>query len=693
MPQPPPRPRRLLTALGLGLGAALLALVAGRLPLLATVDWKLYDQHVRWTADPSQARRDIVTVAIDESSIRRLEPVVGRWPWPRLVHATVVDFLARAPARVVAYDVLFTEQDRRGAFAVGGASWTGAESDQALADAVARANNVVLLADVTFEGLEPGTHDTTQAGTPAAPVPPAAAGPALDDTFEERPEPLWPFPALAQAARAFGHNYQVLDPDGPIRRMVPFVRHPRGFLPALPVAAWAVAEGVPTDQIRLDGDALLVGTRRVPLLLEQLPRFAEARDSSPRVGRRVLVDFRGPPVLADGRSTTYREYSFYDLFYSEQQLLAGEQPFVDPATFRDATVIVGVTAAGLHDVFAVPFGAGGRMSGAQLHANVVDQLETGRFRRPAAWVTIATTTVVLSLLVGSAFVFVGVRGGALALAGLLAGLGVLSYSRFVNGLWIPLVTPLLGLAAAGIAGLAYQYLVEGREKRAVKRLFSRYVSKDVYEQVLANPALAELGGSRRQMSVLFSDIRGFTSLTERGEPEALVAQLNEYFSAMVEVVFAHRGTLDKFVGDMVMALFGAPVEDADHADHAVQAALAMVAHLDALNTRWAAEGRTPLGIGIGVNSGEMIAGNIGAEKYPQLHGDRRPREPGLPAGVPQQGLRHVDYHQRVHEAAAEGLLRPAPARGRRRQGQERARSHLGSAPARGPVNLTRGLTA
>jgi adenylate cyclase len=169
----------------------------------------------------------------------------------------------------------------------------------------------------------------------------------------------------------------------------------------------------------------------------------------------------------------------------------------------------------------------------------------------------------------------------------------------------------VGLAIG--AEFAWQYLVEGREKRRVKRLFSRYVSKDVFDQLMTDPSRAALGGARREMTVLFSDVRGFTALTERGAPEAIVGQLNEYFSRMVEVVFANHGTVDKFVGDLVMALFGAPLDDEEHADHAVKTALGMVEALHALNEKWASEGRPTLDIGIGINTGEMVAGNIGSE--------------------------------------------------------------------------------
>jgi adenylate cyclase len=196
---------------------------------------------------------------------------------------------------------------------------------------------------------------------------------------------------------------------------------------------------------------------------------------------------------------------------------------------------------------------------------------------------------------------------------LMAGF-MLAVTRLVGaGLWVAAVAPLAAAALALFGGVAWQYFVEGREKRKVKGLFGRYVSKDVFNHLVADPSLAKLGGQRREMSVLFSDIRGFTTASEKSTPEAVVAMLNEYFTEMTAILFRHQGTLDKFVGDMVMGLFGAPVADARHADHAVETAVEMVAGLARLNAKWVAAGRPTLDIGIGINSGEMIAGNIGSE--------------------------------------------------------------------------------
>jgi adenylate cyclase len=281
--------------------------------------------------------------------------------------------------------------------------------------------------------------------------------------------------------------------------------------------------------------------------------------------------------------------------------------------FEGKIVLIGLAVSGLSDAFSTPFGSDqGTMPGIQLHATMADNLLANRFIRPASDGVRRWTVVAAGLVVG---LLAAILPFTPAAAGtLLAASGWIWYSlaAFRGGVWVNMAQPLVTMATALFAGTAYQYFVEGAEKRLVKGLFGRYVSKDVYQQLLANPDLAVLGGRRREMTVLFSDIRGFTGVTEQGDPEALVAQLNQYFSTMVDVVFRHHGTVDKFVGDMVMALFGAPIDDDRHADHAVAAAVDMVHQLGALNRGWAAEGKPQLDIGIGVNSGEMIAGNIGS---------------------------------------------------------------------------------
>ncbi len=591
-------PRRLVIGCAIGAASAALAWTAGRTAFVRTVELKTYDYRVRLTADPASARRDIVLVNIDDGSIRRLEPQVGRWPWPRVVHSQLLDYLARAPAKVVVYDILFTER-QQGSFRIGDTEWTGAESDRALASSAARAGNVVFTADVTSgekAQLEKRGVERLRTGQPF----PADAG------FEAQPGVILPYDDLTDAAAAVGHNLAIYDADGPVRRTAPFVRVGDVGVPSLAVAAVMLAGPVPREAIRREGGTLKVGPASVPLVPSRIPNLYGPSTSA----QRMMIRYAGP-VLRDGKPT-YQDYSFYDLFYSEQQILAGEQPEVDPAVFRDKIVVIGTTAAGLHDLFTVPF-AEGSMPGMQVHANVIDNLLSERFMRP---VGAATDTVVLA---GCALA-VGLAGAALAVwpamgvaALVVLALGWSSVLLFGRGLWMEVASPVLAVALAAFGGTAYQYVVEGREKRQVKRTFSRFVSKDVYEQLVADPASARVGGARRDMSVLFADIRGFTTFTEQGRPEEVVAQLNEYFSRMVEVVFAHRGTVDKFVGDMVMALFGAPLADADHADHAVRAALGMLAALQELNARWAAAGRPALDIGIGVNSGDMVAGIIGSD--------------------------------------------------------------------------------
>ncbi len=582
----------------LALGAAGLAWLLGQLSFFETVELKSYDVRVRLTADPAKARRDIALVAIDDSSIRRLEPTVGRWPWPRLVHAEVIDFLARGPARVIVYDVLFTERDRR-TFTVGGETWTGEESDRALAASAEKAANVVLAADVTADELaqlDRTAVDVLKAGQPFE----------ADPEFEARPGVILPYEALTKAAAAVGHNLMILDPDGPVRRTAPFVRVGPVGVPSLGVAAALQSLRLGTKGVQRSGAILRVGEADAPLLDASIPSLYGPDTAA----RRMLIRFTGS-VLTGGKST-YPDFSFYDLFYAEQQIRSGQKPSIDPAVFRDKIVIIGTTAAGLSDLFTVPF-ARGKMPGMQVHANIIDNLLSHRFMQPARPITGVAILLLGALVIGVCGVFLTVWWTVVVASALLILLGAASLALGGAGIWIQVTRPVLGILLTTFGATAYQYFVEGREKRQVKQVFSRYVSRDVFNELMADPTKARLGGERREMTVLFSDIRGFTTFAEKGRAEDIVGQLNEHFTKMVGVLFRHQATVDKFVGDMVMALFGAPLADPDHADHAVSAAIEMLEALETLNAKWAAEGRPTLDIGVGVNTGEMVAGNIGSD--------------------------------------------------------------------------------
>ena len=595
--------RKLLAGLGLGTLAALLVLGwAASTDLLDRLELTTYDWRMRRAADPDSLNKNIVLVEINDSSIREMSGVFGHWPWPRLAVSFVIDYLHRAPAKVVGVDLLMPEEDKvaRYEFDEEKDAWTGRQSDSALADSVKRSGNVVMLADAVYEGLAGTRKDSGASRWSGSGFP--------GERATARPLVLGPYQALTDASAALGHNFLTFDADGPARRMAPFVQSDGKVLPSLGVAVALRAGGFVPADVSAEGAFLRIRDRRIPLVRET----AAGGDHWS-----MLIDYRAPALvkLPSGElGRPYPSYEFRHLFASEQQILLGEKPMIDPAVFKDKIVFIGATAAGLNDVFRTPISSddNGSMPGIQLHGSMADSILANRFIHPATRRARIGTILIAALSIGMLAAFLPFATAATASLSILAGWTWFTVAAFKGGLWLNLVQPLMVGGLALFFGTAYQYFVEGKEKRKVARLFGRYVSRDVYSQLMNNPDQAELGGKRREMTVLFSDIRGFTTVTERGNPEELVSQLNEYFSRMVEIVFQHKGTVDKFVGDMVMALFSAPLDDAEHADHAVQAAVDMVRVLGDLNRAWAARGMTPLDIGIGVNSGDMIAGNIGS---------------------------------------------------------------------------------
>ncbi|MDB4949348.1 MAG: cyaA [Gemmatimonadetes bacterium] len=554
-------------------------------PGMREAELQSYDLRMRNSA-PAAANRDIVIVAIDDRSMEALGPRLGQWPWPRFAYARALDFLRSARVKQVVFDLAFAEPDlvRQG-------------SDAELADAIAQAGNVVLPialhagdADRERRARE-AEGDTSTAYLPRFAVPSAPGSLALPELARVTAVPL---PAFGGPALALGSMNLFSDPeDGATRRADLLYRHDGRLYPALAVAAARIANPARFGgAVKVERDRLTIGSVAVPL-----------------TDGRMLIRWRGP--FLEGKRETYRVIPFSLVTNSYEQVARGDAPDVDPASLAGKTVFVATTAAGLLDLRVTPFG---QAPGVLMHAAMLDDLlQYGWIVRAPRAANVAFV-VAVALLAGAAVTLLGsALAEALAAAAVLLASLAAAHLAFRAGIWLDLVAPLTGGALAAVGGMVANYMTEGRDKRRVREMFSRYVSPEYVRQLADEHRGLRLGGQRIPLTLLFSDIRGFTTISETYPPEVVVEVLNEYLARMSEVVFRHGGTLDKFIGDAVMAFWGAPLPVADHARRAAETALDMVDELERLNARWEAEGRPiRIDIGIGINTGEAIVGNIGS---------------------------------------------------------------------------------
>jgi adenylate cyclase len=576
--------------------------------LVRNVEAKLLDLRFQLRGIQSPAA-PVVVVLIDDRSIAEL----GRWPWSRQRFSEMVRRLHTAGARVIAFDLLFSEaqtnpthealQAMRQALAAlypasSEAAWqalqqvlrtlpAAADADAEFATTVQAAGNVLLAFsfDVATSAAPP--RDTAAA-------PPFLGQAAYRTIRRPEPEPPWlplvatdvltPIAPLAQAARALGHVRVAFDTDGTPRYEYPIVPYQDAYYPSFALQAARLYLGLaPEDMALTFGQGI------------QLGDLAVATDEA----MRLLVNYYGPPG-------TFPTYSFADVL---QDRLPGN-------TFRDQIVLIGAGAAGLGDTVVTPYTAA--LSGVERQATVIANVLRGEAlqRRNATALLDLACMAGLGLLLSCLSARLPRLWGtllALLLAGGYLALNFLAFTQF--GLWVHLLFPLLTIGASQGSITLYKLLTEERQKRIIRRAFQHYVDPSVVEQVAQHPERLTLGGEKRQLTVLFSDIRGFSTFAEGLAPEALVQLLNDYMSAMTQVVLAEQGMLDKYIGDAVMAVYGAPRFTPDHAYLACRTALGMLDVLHTLQPRWQAQGLPLIDIGIGINSGAMVIGNMGSAEH------------------------------------------------------------------------------
>jgi len=475
-----------------------------------------------------------------------------RQPLPRRYLADLADFLLRSGARVVAFDLVVTTPSQP-------------EDDQALV-ATARRWAAERPGALVFASLA-----VPEAGTRAYTL-------------------LPPFSPELTALLGFANA--PVGADGVVRRFTPaLTASGGGRIPALSLAALAGSTGLGAGEL-----VARLGAARATIPLpvrDEHGRLARAETSLAQLGGIPWrIDYTGPP----GAFTSFPSEPLVALARS------GTTPDADNP-FRDRIVLVGATFLESRDSFPTPTGL---MSGVEIQANMVNTLLARRTLLPPPWyLNLALLTAVC---VSISLLSLWLRPAWLALValGLVAALVAASYEAYTRGgYWLDFLAPLLGT-------LAYLQGAHWLRRRRLRSAFGQYVSPQVMDQVLRQGS--SLGGEVRRVTVLMSDLRGFTTISENLPPEVVSAMMNEYFTAMVDVILAHRGLVQDFIGDAIMAVYGAPLDDPEHCWHAARSAVGMHAALESLNRAWEADGRGPLAMGVAVHTGPVFAGTLGAPR-------------------------------------------------------------------------------
>lgn len=568
-----------------------------QIPFVTALDRYLYDVRLRMTM-PNTIDPEVVVVDIDEKSLAE----VGRWPWSRNVMAKLVDQLTdHYQVAVVGFDVVFAEPDESSGLKVlesigqqtlkGNVGYQQALSelrtnlnyDQKFADAL-RGKPVVL--GYYFSGA----NRAEKSGVLPSPAFPSGSFNNQSTAFVQWNGYGANLPLFQEAASHGGHFNPLIDPDGISRRVPLVVEFGGAYYEALSVAV---------VRTLLNGAELRPGFPDGESGVEWLDVV------SPKKSIRVPVDANVAALIP------YRggERSF--AYVSAVDVLKGR---VDAAQLKGRVILVGTTAPGLMDLRSTPVGEA--YPGVEIHANLISGMLTGSVKEKPGYVL--AIDVLLHLVFGGLLAILlpllsPLRATLLAMSMLGVVLAINMTAWVVGNMVLPLAS-LIILIVVMLYGsnMSWGFFVESRTKRLFAGLFGQYVPPELVDEMAKDPESYSMEGRNEELTVLFSDIRSFTSLSEGMDPKELARLINEYLGEMTDIIREQRGTLDKYIGDAIMAFWGAPVADAEHARHAVITALNMQKKMQDLAERFRERGWPALKIGVGVNTGTMTVGDMGS---------------------------------------------------------------------------------
>ncbi|MCX7816804.1 MAG: adenylate/guanylate cyclase domain-containing protein [Syntrophales bacterium] len=550
----------------------------------------------------------VVIAAIDEKSLGE----IGRWPWSRKVIAKLVEKLKSDGAKAIAFDIVFSEPEENPSMKVlqglseelGGLDYAlkdrlykvikakrdDLSPDKVLAKAIERTGNVTLgyffyttareVAHLKPEEIDMARELISNSRYPMV----QSKGQVDERNLIHAYAAVANIKELSEVAVNSGYFNAYPDSDGVIRWSPLVVKFGDGYYYSLAMAALLQFAGMPIAGVRLAEfgvESIIVENISIPV------------DESGR----ILINYRGP-------AKTFPHYSITDILHNR----------LPPDTLRDKIVIVGATATGIYDLRVTPYSS--VYPGVEIHANVIDNILVGDFLKRTNFTIFLDmcAIIVLGMIVGLTIPRLK------AVLSVIVTLSFLITFIFVNTLllakyriWLNMVYPVATIIVIYTFITVYRYVTEEMEKKRIRSAFQYYLTPAVINEILQDPSKLKLGGDKKELTVMFSDVRGFTTISESLSPEDLVSLLNEYLSEMTRIVFKYDGLLDKYIGDAIMAVFGAPIDQHDHALRACKTALDMMEKLKALQDKWEQEGRPRLDIGIGINSGDMVVGNMGSD--------------------------------------------------------------------------------
>jgi len=546
---------------------------------------------------------DVVVIAIDDRSIEML----GRWPWPRSVFAQLIFQLQEAGVRSIGFDLLFADPEENLEMQKINElieTYTQLElldadpRNQAFFDelvvAAKNVDNDVLLAEVTQEvqnvvfAMAFVPSDSPPTDFPSFLYRSAYSVfdnvEALSDFHPVSIQgSMLPIDILAESARSLGFVNVIPDPDGSIRRGIVALEHGGALFPPLSVCVAQRHLNLEAEDLTLHiGKYLQLGPYRIPI--DQ--------------GGMFNINYYGPNQTIP--------------YYSVVDVLNGE---VSDDIFKGKSVFIGGAAVGLGDLWPNPFVKS--FWGVEAQATMADNILSQRFLQRPHWIKYLDAA-----LIGIVGLFLGIALSRLQISWgifwvvfvVFLDLAANQYAFSAHRMLLMGIYPLLaiGLATGGI--FLFRYITEGRERRQMRSAFNQYLNPSVVNRVLQHPEFLKLGGEKLELTVLFSDIRSFTTISEGLSPEALVHFMNQYLTAMTEIILKHEGTLDKYIGDAIMTIFGAPEHQEDHAVRACESAIQMFEKLYDVRDSWTDEGLPEVQIGVGINTGEMVVGNMGSQR-------------------------------------------------------------------------------